>query len=93
MQFVCVTIYYISAFYGYKKHLHTKHTIKTPIFHPHARTHTHTNERTPLCTPRTLPTYDTHFHPCNIILKGDFYPLHTKLPHPKDITYSKKLGL
>ena len=39
MQFVCVTFFYISVFYRYKKHLHTK------------------------------------------------------LPHPKDITYSEKLGL
>ena len=82
---------YISVLYLQKTPTYKTYD-KNTYFSP-SRTHTHTNERTPLCTPRTLPTYDTHFHPCNIILKGDFYPLHTKLPHPKDITYSKKLGL
>lgn len=93
MQFVCVTIFYISVFYSHRKPIHTKHTIKTSIFHPHAHTHTHTNERTSLCTPRTLPTYDTHFHSLQHHIKGIFYLLHTKHPHPKDITYSKKIGL
>ena len=68
MQFVCVTFFYISVFYRYKKHLHTKHTIKTPIFHPH----THTNERTPLCIPRTSPTYNTHFPPATSHKEGTF---------------------
>ena len=92
MQFVCTTFFYISIFYNLKNALYTKHTIKTPIFHPHAHTRTRTN---------VLPSalHEPYLHttpistPCNIILKVDFYTLHTKLPHPKDITYSKKLGL
>lgn len=66
MQFVCVTFFYMSAFYRYKKHLHTKHTIKTPIFYPHAHTRTHTNEL-------LSAFHEPHLHttpistPCNII--------------------------
>ena len=41
MQFVCVTIFYISVFYSYKNHLHTKHTIKLAFSEPHAQTRTH----------------------------------------------------
>ena len=95
MQFVRVTIFYISVFYSYKNHLHTKHTIKLAFSEPHAHTHKHTytNKHTFLCIPRTSPTYNTHFHPLQHHIKGDFYPLHTKLQHPKDITYSEKLGL
>ena len=81
MQFVCVTFFYISVFYRYKEHLHTKHTIKTPIFHPHA--HTHTNERTPLCIPRTSPTYDTHFHPLQHHIKRGLSLFAYKTPAPK----------
>lgn len=59
MQFVCVTFFYISVFYRYKKHLHTKHTIKTPIFHPHA----HTHERTYSFLHSTNITYIRHPFP------------------------------
>ena len=59
MQFVCVTFFYISVFYRYKKHLHTKHTIKTPIFHHHA----HTHERTYSSLHSTNLTYIQHPFP------------------------------
>lgn len=59
MQFVCVTFFYISVFYRYKKHLHTKHTIKTPIFYPHV----HTHERTYSSLHSTNLTYIQHPFP------------------------------
>gem|GEM_PF-1755857 len=46
MQIVCATIFYISILYSYKNHLHTKHTLKTPVFHPHAHTRTYTPTQT-----------------------------------------------
>ena len=60
MQFICVTFFYISVFYRYKKTLAYKTYDKNTYFSP---SRTHTNERTPLCIPRTSPTYNTHFHP------------------------------
>lgn len=64
MQFVCVTFFYISVFYRYKKHLHTKHTIKTPIFHPHVfHPHAHTHERTYSSLHSTNLTYIQHPFP------------------------------
>lgn len=80
MQFVCVTFFYISVFYRYKKHLHTKHTIETPIFHPHA--HTRTNVLLSAFHEPHL-TYNTHFHPLQHHIKRGLLLFAYKTPAPK----------